>query len=209
MDDNFTKKDLTDKDFYQQACSYFYYHAGLRTTMINFFIVLFGASIALYGNFFDKNLIGCIMIACFMLIISVLFFCIDIRNRFDVKQSQSVICQIEKDYGANKVKDVSAYGVFSNEENLFKFYGVKARRNMKKDKKAKYLALRAAYRNGDENTDEKIKAFLEGNDTVSVKSVKESLKRKPIITLSFSIKMIYILCIIASVIAIVMPIVFL
>ena len=32
------KKNLTDADFYQQACSYFYYHAEQRTTMINYFI---------------------------------------------------------------------------------------------------------------------------------------------------------------------------
>ena len=37
------ERTLTDSDFYTQACSYFYYHAGQRTTMINFFIAVFGA----------------------------------------------------------------------------------------------------------------------------------------------------------------------
>ena len=44
------KKNLTDSDFYQQACSYFYYHAEQRTTMINYFVAIFAAAIALYGT---------------------------------------------------------------------------------------------------------------------------------------------------------------
>ena len=70
------------------------------------------------------------------------------------------------------------------------------------------MALRCAYKNNDRDIDEKIKIFLADNDTVSVSAVKESLKRKSIITLSFSIKMIYILCIIVSAAAIIMPVIF-
>ena len=43
------KSCLTDRDFYEQACEYFYYHAGQRTTMINYFIAVFGAFLAVYG----------------------------------------------------------------------------------------------------------------------------------------------------------------
>ena len=60
------KKDLSNKDFYEQACSYFYYHAGQRTTMINYFIAAFGAFIALYGALISAYTVASMLIAVFM-----------------------------------------------------------------------------------------------------------------------------------------------
>ena len=122
------EKDLSDKDFYLQACEYFYYHAEQRTTMINYFIAVFAACIALYGSLIDEYSLASTLIAVFLFFVSVLFYCIDLRNRFDVKQSQSVIAQIERDYGVHKPYEnggLYAYGVFSNEDNTFKYYGYK------------------------------------------------------------------------------------
>ena len=85
------KKCLTDQDFYQQACAYFYYHAEQRTTMINYFIAVFAACIALYGSLLEKYTLASMLIAVFLLVVSVLFFMIDLRNKFDVKESQSGI----------------------------------------------------------------------------------------------------------------------
>ena len=52
--DKIETRDLTDRDFYEQACSYFYYHAEQRTTMINYFIAVFAAGLALYGSLIEK-----------------------------------------------------------------------------------------------------------------------------------------------------------
>ena len=70
------EKTLRDKDFYEQACSYFYYHAGQRTTMINFFIAVFGAFIALYGALISTFTLASMLIAVFMGIVSAIFFMI-------------------------------------------------------------------------------------------------------------------------------------
>jgi len=98
-------KNLTDADFYQQACSYFYYHAEQRTTMINFFIAVFAAAIALYGTLLSEYTWVSVLVAVFMTIVSIIFYFIDLRNRFDVKESQNVIEQFERDYGMDKVHD--------------------------------------------------------------------------------------------------------
>ena len=139
-------KDLTDKDFYQQACEYFYYHAEQRTTMINYFIAVFGAGIALYGNVIGKNPVTGVLISGFLLLISVLFCSIDLRNRFDVKHSQCVIAQIEHDYGMDLLRGEDAeyvYGVFSNEDNTFKYYG---REHRKEEENKEYRRLRKFYK---------------------------------------------------------------
>ena len=90
-------KNLTDKDFYDQACSYFYYHAGQRTTMINYFIAAFGAFLALYGALIKDYTLASMLIAVFMGVVSAIFLMIDLRNKFDVKKSENVIRQIERD----------------------------------------------------------------------------------------------------------------
>ena len=81
---NMETRDLTDKDFYDQACSYFYYHAEQRTTMINYFIAVFAAGLALYGSMLEKYPFASMFVAIFMFVVSLLFHLIDLRNRFDV-----------------------------------------------------------------------------------------------------------------------------
>ena len=93
---NNSSKTLTDVDFYAQACSYFYYHAGQRTTMINYFIAVYGALIALYGAMLASYTLASVLTAFFMGLVSWIFYMIDIRNKFDVKESQNVIEQIER-----------------------------------------------------------------------------------------------------------------
>lgn len=90
---------INEEKFYEQACSYFYYHAEQRTNMINYFTVVFGAGLALYGTLIKEYTVAAAMISLFMACISTLFYLIDQRNKFDVKQSQMVICEFEKACG--------------------------------------------------------------------------------------------------------------
>ncbi len=197
------QRDLTDKDFYAQACSYFYYHAEQRTTMINFFIAVFAAAIALYGSLIKDYTLASMLIAVFLLVVSVLFFMIDLRNRFDVKESQSVICQFERDYGIDTPRGQHAYGVFSNEDNVFKYYGYRARKRLG----APYRALTRDYKKAQrgklsaEELARRIDAFAESDPTASREAIAQSLGKRPIITLSFSIKMLYVVCMVISVLA--------
>ncbi len=204
-------RDLTDKDFYQQACSYFYYHAEQRTTMINFFIAVFAACIALYGSLIKEYSLASFLISLFLFIVSRLFYSIDIRNRFDVKHSQSVIAQIERDYEKDLLKTDAeyVYGVFSNEDNIFKFYGREKRREAEnkeyrkirrlyKIKKIKKL-LRCKSAGATEIEFNKKKTeFLDGVETISEKEFMESLSARSIRSLTNSIRDLYYLCMIIS-----------
>ena len=205
----YEEQTLRDKDFYEQACSYFYYHAGQRTTMINYFIAAFGAFIALYGALISTHTIASVLIAVFMGIVSAIFFMIDLRNKFDVKKSENVIRQIERDYGVDRpIKDYP-YGVFSNETNIFQYYGYKQR---KKRKKA-FKALRRLYKlvligkAPQEKLNKEIYDFIGDDSMVSFTEIYQSFGEPTIISLSFCIKMLYILCIIVSVLAFVFALV--
>ena len=113
---------LTEQDFYNQACEYFRYHAEQRTTMINYYIVVLGACLTIYGNFIYSAPFACILIAAFMLVVSILFYNMDLRTKFDVKQSQNVICEFERRYQVNATHKKYALGVFSNEDLMFALY---------------------------------------------------------------------------------------
>lgn len=205
---------LNDKDFYDQACQYFYYHAEQRMTMINFFIAVFGAGIALYGNFIEKNPTVGFLISTFLLIISILFCSIDFRNKFDVKQSQSVIAQIEHDYERDLLESDDAgcvYGVFSNEDNTFRYYGYEHR---KEDRNEKYREFRKLYKNIEylkkkkadkdqidaleKELNDSVDAYLEDDDTISKVELMKSMGETSILSLSNSIKYMYYLCMTAS-----------
>lgn len=204
------KKDLTDKDFYQQACSYFYYHAEQRTTMINYFIAVFAACIALYGSLISVYPLASFLIACFLLAVTALFFSIDLRNRFDVKQSQCVITQIERDYKMDLLRGDKAqyvYGVFSNEDNTFKYYGLEKRLS---SDNAEYRRLRRLYKEIkrkkklrwkkrkleilQKNFDKKVDEFLGDGKTISKDELMSSMASGPILSLSRSIRLMYYLC---------------
>ena len=197
------RKNLRDSDFYNQACSYFYYHAEQRTTMINFFIAVFGAGIALYGTLLTIYPIASVLVSAFLVIVSILFFLIDLRNRFDVKQSQSVICQIERDYNADKIKGETAYGVFSNEDNTFIFYKSKFRRGNSRYKNLKKL-YKLSLRNKEYagKLDAELDKFCLDNAEYSKTAVKESLKHAPIVSLSNCIKILYLVCASISLLAV-------
>ncbi len=208
---NDERRDLTDKDFYEQACSYFYYHAEQRTTMINFFIAVFAACIALYGSLIKEYPLASFLISLFLFIVSRLFYSIDIRNRFDVKHSQSVIAQIERDYEKDLLKDDAeyVYGVFSNEDNIFKFYGRekrreadnkeyrKVRRLYKRKELKKLLRCKSAIAAEKEFNKEKA-AFLNGVKTISEKEFMNSLSASSIRSLTNSIRDLYYLCMLIS-----------
>lgn len=196
------KKDLNSKDFYEQACSYFYYHAGQRTTMINYFIAAFGAFIALYGALISAYTVASMLIAVFMGIVSAIFFMIDLRNKFDVKKSENVIRQIERDHGVDKPVGDYPYGVFSNETNIYKYYNLKNRRAGNEYAKMRKLAKLVAKGKADEGElDAKISAFVQSDPTVSYHEVKDSLTQESIIPLSLCIKLLYVLCMIISALA--------
>ena len=205
---NNPRKNLTDKDFYDQACSYFYYHAGQRTTMINYFIVAYGAFIAAYSAMLTTFTLASMLIAVFTCVVSAIFFMIDLRNKFDIKKSENVIRQIERDYNADKTSADYPYGVFSNETNIFEFYGYSQRKHKKayRDLRKQYKA----YTHGkiDQATlDRKIDDFLSDSKTVSHSEIYGSLKEKSIAPLSFCIKMFYILCMAISVLAVIFALV--
>lgn len=212
------KNELTDKDFYEQACQYFYYHAEQRMTMINYYIAVFGAGIALYGNVIEKSPIVAGVIAAFLFVISALFRSIDFRNKFDVKQSQSVIAQIEKDYKRDQLKDGAnaAYGVFSNEDNTFRYIGLEHR---KEENNAEFRELRELYnkieslkkkkgdkeeiRSLEDDLERRIDEYLKEDSTISRSEFKKSMGETSIRSLSNSIKLMYNLCMGASVFGIV------
>lgn len=204
---NMETRDLTDKDFYDQACSYFYYHAEQRTTMINYFIAVFAAGLALYGSMLEKYPFASMFVAIFMFVVSLLFHLIDLRNRFDVKQSQCVIAQIEHDYSVDILRekeDKYVYGVFSNEDNIFKYYGFSKR---KKD--TEYKKLRASYKAWQKDILNKtlenefhkqMDSFCDGNNKVSYDEIMASLDAKSVVTLSWSIKALYYVCMVISIV---------
>lgn len=210
---NIETRNLTDKDFYDQACSYFYYHAEQRTTMINYFIAVFAAGLALYGSMLEKYPFASIFVSMFMFVVSLLFHLIDLRNRFDVKQSQCVIAQIEHDYSVDILRtsdDKYVYGVFSNEDNTFKHYGFSKRRKNKEYKK-----VREAYRLWQEDLlNETLKdkyykerdKFLGKVKKVSSEELEMSFDAKPVITLSWSIKALYYVCMFISIVTFVIAI---
>lgn len=200
------KKNLTDADFYQQACSYFYYHAEQRTTMINFFIAVFAASIALYGTLLSRYAWVSALVATFITIVSIIFYFIDLRNRFDVKESQNVIEQIERDYEMNKVHDKYAYGVFSNEANVYRCYGYSQRREGPYKKLlSEYKKLMSSRLTLEEFNASKAE-YLQENEGVSEYELMKSLKSGSILSLSFCIKILYMACITISFLAIVLAI---
>ena len=192
-----TKKNLSDSDFYAQACSYFYYHAEQRTTMINYFVAIFAACLALYGTLLSDYAWVSALVAAFMTIVSVVFYFIDLRNRFDVKESQNVIEQIERDYKMDQVHEHYAYGVFSNEANIYKCYGCTPR-------KGSYNDLRRAYKKR-KCSDQALTAFntakaefLEAHKGVSEYELMKSLDSQTLISLSFCIKVLYFICMVIS-----------
>jgi len=194
---------LTDQEFYDKAYAYFEYHAGQRMTMINFFIVVFGACIALYGDMLNDHPFSGVLISLFLLIVTILFYCIDLRNRFDVKQSQNVLCQIEKANGADVLRPghTHLYGVFSNEGHSYPFYD---RKTQKHDKR--YRALKNRSKSADSaqtnKLDEDITNFLgEESASVSVCEVRHSFAEPPLFRLSSCIKFLYFSCMIVSVLA--------
>ena len=197
---------LTDKDFYEQACAYFSYHAEQRSAMINYFIAVFGASIALYGTLLEKYTLASVMIGIFAGIVSVLFYLIDVRNRFDVKMSQSVICQIEHNYGMDKPNGKYSYGVFNNEDNNFKYYDLAARKD------PAYREIRKAYKkakNKKNLPDElraKIKAVTDNDPYISEEAFTDSLRKGTIVHLTTCIQWLYIVCMIISALAVILAI---
>lgn len=196
------EQNLTDQDLYDKAYSYFSYHAGQRTNMINYFIGVFGAAVALYGALLQYPA-ACICISGFMLAVSVLFLLIDIRTKFDIKHSEKVLCQFEKNYGVSRA-DHREYplGAFSNESNVFQYfdYGYRKERGEDwKNLKADYKKFKKG-RLTREKMDEKIVTFM-GEEKVPVKEIYEALGQMPIAHLSTSITWLYRVCILVSVIA--------
>ena len=196
---NNSSKTLTDVDFYAQACSYFYYHAGQRTTMINYFIAVYGALIALYGAMLASYTLASVLTAFFMGLVSWIFYMIDIRNKFDVKESQNVIEQIERAYGVDKVTEKYPFGVFSNEANVFPSYDIRKRKD--------YAELRKIYKQVKKHKvdkqvlSQKIDEFIGENKVIAPHEVYQGLGASPIIPLSFCIKLLYWVCIGISLLA--------
>ena len=133
------------------------------------------------------------LIGLFLCFITVLFHKIDIRNQFDVKQSQYVLTQFERDHTADTPSgdQINALGVFSNEENIFELYDSKFR------KSKAYLAFLDQYnRADDKNT---VLTTYAKEFKVSAKELKASLKKSTIPHLSSCIKVLYTSCMMAGI----------
>ncbi len=183
-----------DRDFYDKAYSYFAYHAEQRTTMINYFIAVFGAGLALYGSLIMSMPFACILIAVFLFSVSLLFYYIDQRNKFDVKQSQAVMCAFEEKYGVSSSKVHPAFGVFSNEDNTYMLYDRGFR-----TKSAEYKRLwKLRHRLESEEFQSALAAFLKKHENVSEKDVRASLSKRTLPHLSTCIKCLYYICMTVS-----------
>ena len=200
---------LTEKDFYTQACEYFRYHAEQRTTMINYYIVVLGACLTLYGNFIASVPIASVLIAGFMLIVSILFYHMDLRTKFDVKQSQNVICEFEQRYGVDTIQQKYALGVYSNEDLIFalyddEFHNDPAFRALRKQalqlKKKPNAQLQAAF-------DAAFSQFAAVHSNYNPDILKKSLTAKKVPHLSDSIRQLFYICMGASAIGIVAAVV--
>lgn len=190
---------LTEQDFYNQACEYFRYHAEQRTTMINYYIVVLGACLTLYGNFIYSAPFACILIAGFMLIVSILFYNMDLRTKFDVKQSQNVICEFERRYQVHTTHKKFALGVFSNEDLMFALYDDAFHND------PEFQALRKLARKPDSCADfgQKFAAFAAKHTEYNPEILKKSLAGKKIPHLSTSIRNLFYICMGASVLGII------
>ncbi len=187
-----------DKELYDKAYSYFEYHAGQRMNMINYFIGVFGACVALYGALILSIPLACALIALFLFVVSLLFYLIDIRNKFDVKQSQEVLCFFERKYGSCSQTGDGMCGAFLNEENKFLLYDRGFRKN-----EPDYKALKGHKKQiikGEK--DGEISEFVKKYPSFSENEVKASLVARPIPHLSSCIKFLYYICMAISIVGI-------
>lgn len=184
---------ISKKDLYDKAYAYFEYHAGQRMNMLNYFIAVFGACVALYGSVLEKMPLAGALIGGFLCFSSVLFHKIDLRNQFDVKESQYVLTQFERDHAAALPTDEqdNAYGVFSNEENIFVLYDSQFR------KKSEYKQFLAKYKQA-EDKDAVLKEYAK-KFNVSVKELKISLSKPYLPHLSSCIRVLYNSCLVAGI----------
>ena len=184
---------IGEKELYDKAYAYFEYHAGQRMNMLNYFIAVFGACVALYGSVLEKMPLAGVLIGGFLCFCSVLFHKIDLRNQFDVKQSQYVLTQFERDSDADllKEKQNNAYGVFSNEENIFELYDSGFR------KSKEYKDFLKAYKNP--ATKEEALTNFAQKHKVSKKELEISLKKPYIPHMSSCIRVLYISCLVAGI----------
>ncbi|MBE6960368.1 MAG: hypothetical protein E7448_06570 [Ruminococcaceae bacterium] len=196
---------LTEQDFYNQACAYFSYHAGQRTTMINYYIIVLGACLTIYGNFISTAPFACILIAAFMLIVSILFYNMDLRTKFDVKQSQSVICEFEQRYNVHLTHKKYALGVFSNEDLMYALYDDEFH-NDTEFKSLRKLAIQLSRKPNSELQsafDSKFDAFCGKHTEYHPDILKKSLTASKIPHLSASIRNLFFICMAASVLGII------
>ena len=184
---------INEHELYDKAYAYFEYHAGQRMNMLNYFIAVFGACVALYGSVLEKIPLASALIGLFLCFISVLFHKIDIRNQFDVKQSQYVLTQFERDQEADQPhgKQDNAYGVFSNEENIFKLYDRGFR------KSPAYKEFLAEHKKSD-NKDLVLVTYAE-KFKVSPKELAIAKEKRAIPHLSSCIRVLYVSCQVAGI----------
>ena len=196
---------LSEQDFYNQACEYFRYHAEQRTTMINYYIVVLGACLTIYGNFIATAPFACILIASFMLIVSILFYNMDLRTKFDVKQSQNVICEFERRYNVHGTHKKYALGVFSNEDLMFALYDDEFHNDAEFRFLRKLTHQLSRKPNADLQStfDSNFAEFCTKHTEYNPDILKKSLSGSKIPHLSTSIRNLFFICMAASVLGII------
>ncbi|MFC1512502.1 hypothetical protein ACFL4S_00465 [bacterium] len=96
---NKEEKELKEnKVFLKHASDWFYYHAKQRLVTFRFFLLLLIAIGYLYVNMFDKCSINCLRLGCgiLLLILSLLFFILELRNRELVNCGREALDELEK-----------------------------------------------------------------------------------------------------------------
>lgn len=197
------EKKLMDVDFYNQACAYFFYHADQRTKMIQYFVAVFAASLALYGSLLGKYPLASAFVALFQIMVSIIFCFIDKRNKFLVEQSENVIRQIEEDYNVNVPTDKYAYGVFSNEEHAYKFLTVYHKTKRKKEDRIKKLCDDGAC---NKKIEYEIKKEFSEAYGVSGFELKKEIHGKKIFSFSRCVQWLYNMCTAISVVSVIIAI---
>lgn len=189
---------ITQKDLYDKAYDYFEYHAGQRMNLLNYYIAVFGACVALYGSTLETMPLASALIGGFLCFVSVLFYKIDLRNQFDVKQSQHVLTQFERDRQTDLPAcdgSQNAYGVFSNEDHVFNLYDSDFRKS--KD----YQSFLKEYKSAEDKN-----AVLKGYAQrfhVSAAELRASIRKSSIPHLSTCIHVLYISCMAAGALGVV------
>ena len=118
---------INETHIYQAAYNYFEYHAKQRTDMFNYFVIIYGAlwtalvTVLTRNNTLTMSIIAG-LITIFQIIIVVIFYKIDGRNKFLVEHGEYILKKFEKDLSSRKpyMKKFSLFAIEKVKFDKFK-----------------------------------------------------------------------------------------